>query len=631
MTGSKIDESVRDSLLGSSYTVTETMKTPAGGTYTQRDGDTFIGRSTNLLFGKGESVDLFRQDDGTFKLGQKESICTGEQFSTTFVYPHQYIEDVLIPNWQLSDAEPTTALSVDVYKSQRGWEPIFRIRGGQSSQPYEGATYTKYANPGTKLDEATMRVEKPELRINGATTVTDVPTGGQAKFNLQLYNASETNSVCTYSLKAVEGSNPNGAQLFIDGAPLSDGAGRKVRMKGGETIDKQLIVMQSDRYIRDYENIKLVLCSTNDTATVSDPVVLNVHFVPTSALVDIAVNQTVLNQELLQKNGGVIATMRNLDYEDEGLVGLRVRFRKKGIGSWTLAKEWSVDKVKEEMAKSPNKQITTAVAFPEDGLYELQAQTFGKYGNSEVTYETEMIEVLQDTHGAKLLGMVSPEDGLLTWLNRNNMHLRFNEELNDIALSKSNNFRIEGGMNNMVADKGRPYPDVALQLNKDSVATEAIYDLSDTGFAFDLWLYRQGDGKIISLGTNNNLLSLSTHDGGLVSVLMGDEDNIMDAIKRLPENTWTYVAMNYKPKDDDKSMGELTLLYSTANDDKVQYVFRNEEIEALDCHGKLSVGGGGMQGMVTRVSAWGSDVTAETLYEDRNKLRVPYTPGLIGY
>lgn len=821
LTGSKIDESVKDSLLGSSYTVTETMKTPAGGTYTQRDGDTFIGRSTNLLFGKGESVDLFRQDDGTFKLGQKESICTGEQFSTTFVYPHQYIEDVLIPNWQLmidnflthvadpddatqavevpgklmyytrynkgdaawgkansdtefwtqqqiddakgypsyrivnglkgeasqnptdsvewcinqiktwkywlgqneqdklaafgstdllegnysiaggtsvsrrysnstthevsnqqkllstmhsnthlgllanevggyaivdlnwewgngatekkdtvwtttvdwqlSDAEPTTALSVDVYKSQRGWGPIFRTRGGQSSQPYEGATYTKYANPGTKLDEATMRVEKPELRINGATTVTDVPTGGQAKFNLQLYNASETNSVCTYSLKAVEGSNPNGAQLFIDGAPLSDGAGRKVRMKGGETINKQLIVMQSDRYIRDYENIKLVLCSTNDTATVSDPVVLNAHFMPTSAMIDIAVDNTVLNQELLQKNGGIITTMRNLDQQDEGLAGLRVRFRKKGTSSWTLAKEWSVDKVKEELSKSPNKQITTAVAFPEDGLYELQAQTFGKYGNSEVTYETEMIEVLQDTHGAKLLGMVSPEDGLLTWLNRNNMHLRFNEELNDIALSKSNNFRIEGGMNNMVADKGRPYPDVALQLNGDSVATEAIYDLSDTGFAFDLWFYRQGDGKIISLGTNNHLLSLTTNDGGLVSVLMGDEDNTMDAIKRLPENTWTYMAMNYKPNDEDRTMGELTLLYSTANDDKATYIFRNEEIEALDCHGKLSVGGGGMQGMVARVSAWGPDVTAETLYEDRNKLRAPYTPGLIGY
>ena len=821
LTGSKIDESVRDSLQGSSYTVTETMKTPAGGTYTQRDGDTFIGRSTNLLFGKGESVDLFRQDDGTFKLGQKESVCTGEEFSTTFVYPHQYIEDVLIPNWQLmidnflthvadpddatqavevpgklmyytrynkgdaawgkansdtefwtqqqiddakgypsycivnglkgeasqnptdsiewcinqiktwkywlgqneqdklaafgssdlleanysiaggtsvsrrytnstthevsnqqkllstmhsnthlgllanevggyaivdlnwewgngatekkdtvwtttvdwqlSDAEPTTAFSVDVYKSQRGWGPIFRTRGGQSSQPYEGATYTKYANPGTKLDEATMRVEKPELRINGATTVTDVPTGGQAKFNLQLYNASETNSVCTYSLKAVEGSNPNGAQLFIDGAPLSDGAGRKVRMKGGETIDKQLIVMQSDRYIRDYENIKLVLCSTNDTATVSDPVVLNAHFMPTSAMIDITVDNTVLNQELLQKNGGIITTMRNLDQQDEGLAGLRVRFRKKGTSSWTLAKEWSVDKVKEELSKSPNKQISTAVAFPEDGLYELQAQTFGKYGNQEVTYETEKIEVLQDTHGVKLLGMVSPEDGLLTWLNRNNMHLRFNEELNGIALSKSNNFRIEGGMNNVVADKGRPYPDVALQLNNDSVTTEALYDLSDTGFAFDLWLYRQGDGKIISIGTNDNLLSLSTHNGGLVSASLGDEDNVVDALARLPENTWTYMAMDYQPMEDDKSMGELTLLYATANDDKAQYIFRNEEIEALDCHGKLSVGGGGMQGMVARVSAWGPGITAETLYEKRNFLRAPYTPGLIGY
>ena len=317
--------------------------------------------------------------------------------------------------WQISDAEPTTALSVDVFNSPANWGPIFRTRGGQSSQPYEGATYTRYFQPGTQLDEATMRVEKPELRIDGANTVTDVPTGGQAKFNLQLYNASETNSVCIYNLKVLDGSNPNGAQLFIDGTPLSNGGeGRSVKMKGGEQISKQLILMQSDRYIRDYEGIKLVLCSTNDTATVSDPVVLNAHFIPASALVDMAVNQTVLNQEMKQKNGGVIVTMRNLDYEDESLAGLRVRYRKKGIGSWTLAREWSVDSVKAEMAKSPNKQISTAVAFPEDGLYEVQAQTFGTYGNTEVTYETENVEVLQDTHGPKLLGMVSPEDGQLT-------------------------------------------------------------------------------------------------------------------------------------------------------------------------------------------------------------------------
>ena len=227
--------------------------------------------------------------------------------------------------------------------------------------------------------------------------------------------------------------------------------------------------------------------------------------------------------------------------------------------------------------------------------------------------------------------MISPEDGLLTWLNRNNMHLRLNEALNTIALSKSGNFRIDGGMNNMVADKGRPYPDVALQLNRDSVETEAMFDLTNSSFALDMWLYRQGDGKIVSLGTSDNRLSLSTHDGGLVSVSIGDEDNTMDAIKQLPENKWLYMALAYKQKTDDNTKGELTMLYATADDANATYIFKDEEVDAPTCNGKLTVGGSGMQGMVARMSMWKSEKTADMLYLERNMLRAPYTPGLIGY
>ena len=821
VTGGTIDDTTTDSIKGNTYTISQAMKTPASSTYTQNNGDTYIGRATNMLFGKGYAVNLFKQKDGTYAVDRKESVCAGKQFGTTFVYAQQYIEDVLIPNWklmrdnfltyvddpsddtkakvvpgkvmyytkyqkgdpkygtdnhdetvwkkdeidaaggfpsyrivdglpkddpnitdsvlwcnqqiakwreviaeneedklnafnddtrkkgnfsiaggtmvsqshknsrtdnwhkthkeeypvssethagvlinnmgayviyvheqqegegttetndwtysrtvnwQMSDAEPTTALSVDVFDSGRNWGPIFRTRGGQTSAPYEGATYTKYYQPGTKMDEATMRVEKPELRIDGASTVTNIPTGGKAIFNLELYNASETNTACTYTLQVKENTNPNGAVLTIDGNILSNGReGRGISLRGDERVKKQLIVQQSDRNITKYKDITLVLKSQKDTATVSDPVRLSVEFVPSSAIVDMAVDHNVLNEKLKQENGGITVSLENLDRNDTGLKGMRVRYRKKNESNWTLAKEWKVKPEAGEDTLRNTPIITTTVAFPEDGPYELQAQTFGTFNNEEVTYETDIIDVLQDTHGPKLLGMVSPENGLLTWLNRNNMHIRLNETLNTNALSQSDNFRIDGGMNNVVADGGRPYPDVALQLNKDSVTTEAVYDLTGSDFALDLWLYRQGDGKIISLGTSDNLLSLSTHDGGLVRVSLGKEDNTMDAIARLPENQWIYMAMDYKQNTADKSKGKLTMLYASANAASATYVFQNEEVEALSCHGKLSVGGGGMQGMVARVSVWNSEVTAAKLYERRQFLRAPYMPGLIGY
>ena len=816
-----LNDTSSDSIKGNTYTISQAMKTPATSTYTQNNGDTYIGRATNTLFGKGFALGLFKNSDGIYVVDKKESICTGKSFGTTFIYPQQYIEDVLIPNWillrnnlltyvddpmddskakkvpgkvmyytkwkpgdpqygssnndltvwtqaeidasgcrssyrmvdgldendlnitdsvawcnkqitmwkeliaaneqdklnafnddsrkignfsiaggtmvseshknsrtdnyhytnkhedvlssethagllinsmgmyaivthesqsgktttttndwtygrsvswQMSDAEPTTALSVDVFESGRNWSPIFRTRGGQTSNPYEGATYTKYYQPGTKLDEATMRVEKPELRIDGASTATNVPTGGQAIFNLELINASETNNACTYTLMVKENSNSQGAVLMMDGNILSNGKdGRSIPMKGGELIKKQLVVQQSARNIIDYEDITLVLRSQKDSATVSNPVKLSVYFKPTSAMVDMTVDHTVLNKELWQKNNGVIVTMENLDRRDEGLAGMRVRYRKKGTDAWHEAKLWKVKPGSGETELPNTPVISTAVSFLEDGIYELQAQTFGMFGNQEVTYETDIVEVTQDTRGPKLLGMVSPEDGLLTWLNRNNMHLRMNETLNSNALSQSANFILEGGMNNMVTDKGRPYPDVALQLNRDSVETEAMYDLTGSSFALDLWLYRQGDGKIVSIGTSDNQLSLSTHDGGLVSVCIGNEENTVDGQKKLPENEWTYLAMNYKQGDTTNSKGELTLLYATADKPDAQYVFKNEEVEAVDVHGKLAVGGNGMQGMMARMSMWKSDKTADMLYDERNLLRAPYTPGLVGY
>jgi len=805
-----------------SYTISETKTTPSGDTYTQRDGDTFIGRATNLLFGKGEAINLFKQSDGKYRIDQQETICAGETFSTTFIYPHQYIEDVLLPNWQLlidgflthydgdlekapevkgkmmyythynkgdaawgkansdtefwtreqinqakgepgyhivnglegearknatdsvewcvnqikmwkaylalneedkieafkssvyfdknysiaggtsvshtakntkesseghtvktsvsvnnethtgllfnavgaygilqfndswgttldsldtdtynesftwqiSDAQPTTALSVDVYESPHGWGPIFRTRGGQSSQPYEGATYTKYFQPGTQLDEATMRVEKPELRVDGPTEITDVPTGGQAKFKLQLYNASETKSICSYSLKVVDGSNPNGAQLFIDGTPLSNGGtGRSVKMQGGEQIDKQLIVMQSDRSIRDYEDIRLILCSTNDTSTVSTPVALSVHFVPASAHVDMAVSSTVVTKALAD-DGGITATMSNLDRQDKDLRGLRLRYRLKSTDSWNVYNSWSdkdsLQKLGYEDLKGRS-VVKEKVKFDTDGLYELQAQTFGMYGNEEVTYETDIIEILQDTHGPKMLGMASPESGQLTWLNRNNMHIRFNEALNGNALSKSDNFRIEGGLNNVVADGGRPYPDVAVLLTGDSIETEAMYDLTNTDYAFDMWFYRQGDGTIISLGTEDNLLSLSTHDGGKLRARVGGKNDVFETGAELPENKWMYMALNYKRKTGTDAQNRITMLYSTADDDQLTYVGQNMPAKDLDGHGKLSIGGDGMTARVAELSIWNSDVTADDLYLTHTKTRASYTPGLVGY
>ncbi len=812
------------------YTVTEQMVTPSSMvadyktmTYYPEGGDTYIGRSTNLLFSKGRMLGIYKQSDDTYKLDVKDGVTVGQEFDTEFVFPQAYIENTLIPNWEaiikskleegyinadhwdknkavavpgkvvyytkykpgdpefgrangdkawtkeqlaathgypsymavngtddpnvqdevedainqikvwrdriadneadkldafnnessliqnysiasgtkvsqttettikkgkthkhefsksfsvvgqigetfndagvianlgyssgsgnsntdgsstsvsntvawtMSDGDTRTALSVDVYKSPTGWGPIFRTRGGQTVNPYEAGSVTKFYQPGTKLNEATMKVENPKLNVLGSSEITNVPTGGQAKFILQLSNESETNDICNYVLQMKELSNPNGAVLTVDGNILSNGKdGRLIKMKGGEIVEKTLIVTQSDRSVIEYNDIVLQLKSELDQSIVSDEVKLRVHFVPSSTLVDLSVNHTVLNKADKDMYGGITATMSNLDRQDDGLKGIRLRYRRKGTDSWTVHKQWSDQEELQAQGYEPmpeGSQFTEKVVFLDDGLYELQAQTFGKYGADDVTYESNIIEITQDTHGPKILGMVSPENGQLTYITRNNMHLRFNEVLNGNALTKSGNFRIEGSMNNVVFGES-PYPDVAAQLNGKRIQTEAQYDLSNSGYAFDMWFYRQGDGTIVSLGTEDNLLSLSTHDDGKLRARVGDEDDVFETNTQLPKNQWIYMALDYRRKTADDPENRISMLYVTADDKTPNYIGQDMKANDLNGHGKLSIGGDGMQGMVSNLTIWNSDITATELYQTRNKVRASYTPGLVGY
>ena len=536
-------------------------------------------------------------------------------------------------SWTMSDGDPRTALSVDVYKSPKGWGPIFRTRAGQTVNPYEGETRTLYCGQDEKLNEATMRVELPQLLVEGTAEQTDIPTGGVARFNLQLLNNSETNSTSTYILEALEASNPNGAVLKIDGTPLGNGHnGRSIKIAGGATVYKTLEVSQGDRSIIDYTDIKLVLRSEKDVSTKSDPLTLNVHFKPASAHIDLKVDHTVLNKEDKERYKGVTATMYNLDRNDEGLRGVRLRYRRKGTDSWNVIKQWSQkesDLTLGYEAMPAGSEFPHQVLFTDDGLYELQAQSFGKYDDLEVTYESNIIEITQDTHGPKLLGMVSPENGLLSYLNRNDMHIRFNEVLNANALSKSDNFTIDGGLNNVVF--GGTYPDVAVQLNGERIETDAQYEMARSSYAFDMWLYRQSDGNILSLGTDDDMLALYTHDGGIVSLRAGAENEVKETGVLLPENQWLYLAVNYQRKISDNDKNFVTMLYVMADDKTPHYICKDMEVGDLNGQGKLAVGGNGMVGMMSNVSLWKSDVTATELYETRKQARASYTEGLVGY
>ena len=117
---------------------------------------------------------------------------TSESFTTGFV---------------LADDDPGDAFTVDIAMDTVYGTPVFRTVTGQSSCPWEPRTAHREGN-------------SLEFRDGSGAIALDVPSNEAAVFKFTLGNESETNEAWTYALTAGPESNPDGAKIFLNGAPL---------------------------------------------------------------------------------------------------------------------------------------------------------------------------------------------------------------------------------------------------------------------------------------------------------------------------------------------------------------------------------------------------------------------------
>ncbi len=80
------------------YTNSKSISTSSSPYYVGRDGDVFVGYSTNYIIGAADKVGLFQQPDGSWAMGLNEVVCVGENFKTHFEYSQKYIETTLFDN-----------------------------------------------------------------------------------------------------------------------------------------------------------------------------------------------------------------------------------------------------------------------------------------------------------------------------------------------------------------------------------------------------------------------------------------------------------------------------------------------------------------------------------------------------
>lgn len=199
---------------------------------------------------------------------------------------NQTQDESKLVKYTLSDDDPGDRYNLNIVRDPMFGTPIFRIvNGTRSSCPYQ-AGYQR---------------DQPDLVFadgKDTMTISNIATGTKPTFKIKICNNSDEPR--TYYLKGNPATNLNGAIVEGFGNNLfntnDNGVDFTVPAQGC-LDDATLSITQANREVYDYNNIELYLYSLcqPDNAPIASSIFLNVHYVPTTGVNDLAAAGVGLN------------------------------------------------------------------------------------------------------------------------------------------------------------------------------------------------------------------------------------------------------------------------------------------------------------------------------------------------
>ena len=551
------------------------------------------------------------------KIGLKEEFEGSKNEKTVFSYT-------------LAESGTNDALTVDVYDYD-DYGPIFRTRGGQTSAPYEGKEVTKYYQPGTTIMEATMQIEVPQIDVD-VPIMSDVPTGSAANYTLRLGNASEVNKDVTYMLFVLDGTNPDGAQISVDGQVLTEG--RRINVPGGQTISKALQLKQTQTGILIYDGNKvqgnelygkgigIVFASESQPEDIADTVFIKARFTPSSSPVSLALSNSIMNT---QTGTDLTLTFKDFDRNYNHLKAFRLEYRKQGATGWTQFKEYVLGTPTGNQVKLPETGASVSYTLPmasfSDGEYVFRVVSASTNGSDEVYRYSEELALVKDMQRPTPLGQPEPSDGILNI--GDDLSVTFNEEIIKGELTKVANFKVTGVLN------GQPiahWTALSMENTAATASTEADINLAGKDFSFDAWINipaNAGAGTLLSHGNATSKMTVGIDaNKKLVLNIAGQSYTSNNAITT---GKWAFLTVSYK----NTPTGSV-LNASLAEDANTIKLFEDQKVVKYNGNGKLSVGVG-LTGSIHELLLWDEAHDLTTALGNRSKTKNPSTRHLIGY
>ena len=233
----------------------------------------------------------------------------------------------------LKDNDPADAFTVDVAVDSVYKTPVFRLKAGQSTCPWEFGTAKREGVLLTSVDGPFR---------------TDVPANEPATYRFIMGNTSATNETFTYGFTAGPESNPHGAKIFCNGAPMNQIQWYAIPYGTSLPVT---VTMERGPVEYDYEDLEIVLYSVcedlranalgilPDTAeNLYSAVYISAHFIRPCSEVNINVpeqNWVVLNDDPNQPGTLRRITASGYDLSSTDFQLIRIQYRRTdGDGAW---------------------------------------------------------------------------------------------------------------------------------------------------------------------------------------------------------------------------------------------------------------------------------------------------------
>ncbi|MCK6690477.1 MAG: T9SS type A sorting domain-containing protein [Thermoanaerobaculia bacterium] len=307
----------------------------------------------------------------------------------------------------LSDDDPGDAYTVDVAMDSVYKTPVFRIKAGQSSCPWEEGTANR---EGVNL----------QLAPGNSFVATNVPANETATFQLLLGNSGSTNEDWPYVFSAIPAYNPHGAVIKLNGGVLDQP--QKYIVPYGESVPIT-ITIERGPIEYDYDSLVVALhseCEVERNYALGlgvdynlnfySPLYLGVHFIRPCSEVAINVPEEGWVQ-LATDNSLKRITVSGYDKNEPFFERVRVQYRRSdGDGAWINITPQS-DILKADLGDNFT-QFFWETAGLADGPYEIRAVAICSGDAADKPGYSQIIRGRIEREPPGLVGVPQPSDGV---------------------------------------------------------------------------------------------------------------------------------------------------------------------------------------------------------------------------